>query len=929
MAGFETILSLTLAEESGDIAVNSIQKVHESIETVNNIGHADAITYFGLFLVIGAIGFMLYRSTGLGGLRRRNVSKNHRPSRSRHNELGSGDLASKAAIKRWLQRKDKYDTILPVGSLKGGDGFACKDGYLHIPREERNRHILIIAKTGSGKTTKAILPVLFNDCLCPDRSTIVIDSKPEMWDKLVGMTRKYNPKKNIMLFNPLDIARSMSWNILAKVENDTDAKLIANTIIMATEQPGAKADSPFFKNNALALLNAMMVGLLNDPTETLSMPRIHELVHGGMSSLCDWLEAHPHALRSSKTFVDLARSGSQNADTIMSELGMRLSAWDLSAIRATTGINELDLEKLISEPTLFIVELRESELEMLRPMANVIVVEILRFLTKRAENCPGHTLPRPVGFVIDEFASALGRLPDIHVKLNTLRSRNVSIVAAIQSIGQIKANYDKDADSVLTGFSTKILMPELDFQDAEWGSKETGTMTVRFNVASQGKNKRMIDVFASVNDNLQEQVQQRAVLTPDEIGKPADNAATFFMPNTPVFQGHLIPYYEVPDMIEKFKAGKDVQFSLRDKPIDLHEDFQAFAAKANAGAGGGGGKLAGEQAKKQLEETRTGIGWETSDQTSKDWWVSFEQANQHNLQVVVDLGNDLIKRGIDLSKFYAIYASSGASDLPGVIAAVDRFLLEEYKARIGWQTISPHARDWWVAFEQANSGNFPVVLELSKELLRREATIDDFFAAYVHTDFETVPEILNVLDQILGERKRSGLSPAPGTVSTTVQAQVAAPVQAQPQVAYQQPQYQQPPQQQPPQQQVQYQQPAYSQPAPVQQAPQYQPPVYQQSAYQPAYAESPYDGIDLFGEKPAPAETAPPAEETVSRKTSNQAAARGVHVESYYSMAEDLLRQGNFKDFDMLVQLAREDARFSPDDIEGLNTMRNRFSNAA
>src|SRR5262249_38810648 len=152
----------------------------------------------------------------------------------------------------------------------------------------------------------------------------------------------------------------------------------------------------------LAILNAIMVGLLKDPAETLSMPRIHELVQSGMKPLCSWLEQHPEAYRNTRTFVELARSGSQNADTIMSELSMRLSAWDLQAIRATTSVNEIDLEELINKPTLFVVELRESELEMLRPLANVIVVEILRFLTKRAESCPGSSLPRPVGLVIDE-----------------------------------------------------------------------------------------------------------------------------------------------------------------------------------------------------------------------------------------------------------------------------------------------------------------------------------------------------------------------------------------------------------------------------------------------------------------------------------------------------------------------------------------------
>jgi type IV secretion system protein VirD4 len=470
-----------------------------------------------------------------------------RPTRSDSNELGSGDLANNQQISKWVKPVGNDDTTLPVTDLRGSQGIAYKQANLIIPGEARNRHVLIIAKTGSGKTTKLILPVLYSDCMCRVRSTIVIDSKPEMWRKLAMMTRRYNPEKEIILFNPLDRARSLSWNILSKIEDDTDAKLIANTIIQATDNPSAKADSPFFKNNALMLLNAIMVGCLHDPNERLSMPRVHELVQSGMKSLCDWLEAHPHAIRNTRSFVDLARSGSQNADTIMSELGMRLSAWDLVAIRSTTFLDEVDLETLIAKPTLFIVELRESELEMLRPMANVIVVEMLRYLTKRAESCPGVRLPRPVSLVIDEFASALGRLPDIHVKLNTLRSRNVSIVAAIQSIAQVKANYADDSDSVLAGFSTKIFMPALDLQDSEFASKETGQMTIRFKTMSSGSNKKLTEVFASKNDGSQEQVQQRAVLTPDEIGRPVDNISTFFLPNTPVFQGHLVPYYKITE----------------------------------------------------------------------------------------------------------------------------------------------------------------------------------------------------------------------------------------------------------------------------------------------------------------------------------------------------------------------------------------------
>lgn len=654
-----------------------------------------------LYLVSVALESRRMASAGAGpGVLGRNLRRvfrrgaANRPERSKTNELGSGDLASTEQIAQWTQSKGKYETNLAVTDLRGNEGPAFKSANLIIPSGERNRHILTIAKTGGGKTSKMILPILYSDCLCPHRSTIVLDSKPEMWRKLAAMTRKYNPQKNIMLFNPLDTARSLSWNILSKIEDDTDAKLIANTIIMATDQPQAKSDSPFFRNNALMILNAIMVGLLNDPNEKLSMPRIHELVQSGMKNLCDWIEAHPHALRTGRTFVELARSGSQNADTIMSELGMRLSAWDLTAVRATTSSNELDLERLISEPSLFIIELRESEIEMLRPMANVIVVEILRFLTKRAEQCPGVSLPRPVGLVVDEFASSLGRLPDIHVKLNTLRSRNVSIVAAIQSIAQVKANYGDDADSVLAGFSTKILMPPLDIQDAEWASKETGQMTIRFKTASRGSNKKITEVFSNRNDGTQEQVQQRAVLTPDEIGRPADNISTFFMPNTPVFQGNLVPYFKVDTIrgrIEEFDS-EERELKLRTEAIQYSEALPT--AGAVSGGGGGGGAAAGlppgisntkgwtdEQILAKLVETRKKLDWDNTTGSARKWWEAFENENKHRNALVLRLAEELATRNATITEFFLAYVYSNTDNIQANLSYLDYTRLKKEEER--------------------------------------------------------------------------------------------------------------------------------------------------------------------------------------------------------------------------------------------------------
>lgn len=645
-----------------------------------------------LFVLIDLIKSGTFSVKNLKNLKTLFKKKGKRPLRSDGNELGSGDLATAEQIEKWTKTVGLGDTLLDVTNLRGSEGIAFKKTKLVISKDERNRHVLIIAKTGSGKTTKLILPVLYSDLMCPVRSTVIIDSKPEMWQKLAAMAKKYNPEKELILFNPLDTGRSLSWNILAKIENDTDAKLIANTIIMATDAPGSKGDSPFFRNNALAILNALMGGLLHDPNDVLSMPRIHELVQSGMKNLCNWLEAHPHALRTSRTFIELARAGSQNADTIMSELSMRLAAWDLSAIRATTSKAEFDLETLVSKPSLFIVELRESELEMLRPMANVVVVEILRFLTKRAESCPGHCLPRPVGLVIDEFASALGKLPDIHVKLNTLRSRNVSIVAAIQSTAQVKANYGDDGDSVLAGFSTKIFMPALDLVDSEFASKESGQMTIRFKTASLGKNKKLTEAFASKNDSTQEQVQQRAVLTADEIGRPVDNIATFFMPNTPVFQGFLTPYYESADLAARFKEfSRAPELQLRSEPIYYEDKLpEAGPPPEQAQAAGALPQNITDttgweptKLREKLEELKAQIDYEGCSPSAKKWWLAFEGENDEKLGLVFRLAEELKNRKATVNEFFLAYVYSNTDNIMANLNFMDytRLKKAQEKAR--------------------------------------------------------------------------------------------------------------------------------------------------------------------------------------------------------------------------------------------------------
>jgi hypothetical protein len=274
----------------------------------------------------------------------------------------------------------------------------------------------------------------------------------------------------------------------------------------------------------------------------------------------------------------------------------------------------------------------------------------------------------------------------------------VSIVAAIQSTAQVKANYQDDSDSVLAGFSTKIFLPPLDLVDAEWASKESGQMTIRFQTQSTGANRKMIEIFASRNDGTQEQVQQRAVLTPDEIGRPTDNISTFFMPNTPVFQGHLIPYFKIPEMLKRLQEfdSDDKELKLRTSPIEYEETAPVAAAQSGGGPGGAAASTNGlppgitnttgwsaEQIDKKLAEVKKNLDWDNTTGSARKWWDAFENENKTRMPLVVRLAEELQVRKATITEFFLAYVYSNTDNIQANLSYLDytRLKKEEEKKK--------------------------------------------------------------------------------------------------------------------------------------------------------------------------------------------------------------------------------------------------------
>ena len=183
-------------------------------------------------------------------------------------------------------------------------------------------------------------------------------------------------------------------------------------------------------------------------------------------------------------------------------------------------------------------------------------------------------------------------------------------------------------------------------------------------------------------------------MTPDEIGRPAQKQATFFMPETPVFQGHLTPYYQIPTMlndIDKYST-EEYEVKLRTSPITYEEVEQPLPQKVQTAPATGVQPNAGQPIAKI---TPNKVAARPSDQ---ELWKAL---------------NELKDKTLD------------------------------------WENTKGDAKKWWEAFEEENKTRIALVLKVAQEIASRKASITDFFLAYVYSNTDNIQATLAYLDYTL------------------------------------------------------------------------------------------------------------------------------------------------------------------------------------
>jgi hypothetical protein len=521
-----------------------------------------------------------------------------RPARPRRAMFGGARLARREDLAALLKPEPgELLSELPLYAAlveSAPDGAALEPivyPSLWLPEELRTRHLLAIGQTGCGKTTRLIYPLLASD-LAQRRAVIAFDAKGKKLLPVVeGLAALHRPSQKVHLLNFRDPARSLKWNPVQGIQTEGEAHDVAFKICTLVDR-GSEREGAFWLNNSIDLLTGILFALATDPKERPSVARARQIVHQSVSDLARFAQAHPEVGVLARV-VDLYRDANTTAACVLQDLRMRLSSFMDERVCATTdsGPGQIDVDGLLREGGVLIVEVNETDVGKLRQVINLFMNHLFARLIGLAADRGGR-LPLPCSLFLDEFASAVGRIDEMEVRLNTLRERGVSVTAAVQSIAQLGI-YGAAAPQVLAGFASKVYFAGLECADAEYASRQAGVTTVLAPTEEEdetawGRPARGVPVA-------------RALLLPEEVARPTNHPtfgppATLFLADTHPVQVYLRPAWDLP---------------VLSKLLDPEEPAPAPDPLA--------------QVKRRIGLLKRKYGWASASEEGRTWWNAFEQ----------------------------------------------------------------------------------------------------------------------------------------------------------------------------------------------------------------------------------------------------------------------------------------------------------------
>ena len=335
------------------------------------------------------------------------------------------------------------------------------------PKNARNKNVLVVGGSGSGKTRYFIKPNLLQ---CTSKSHpvsfVVTDPKGGLIQEC-GLALLKNGYK-IRTMNTINFHKSMRYNPFAYVHSEKDILKLVTTLMTNTKGEGSGGD-PFWEKSERLLLTALIAYLHYEaPVEEQNFATLLEMLNTMQVLEDDEEYQNPVDL----LFEELAKkkpnsfagrqyklyklAAGKTAKSILISCGARLSPFDIQEIRDATMYDELELDKLGDRKTALFLIMSDTD-STFNFLISMIYSQLFNLLCDKADDVYGGKLPVHVRCLIDECAN-IGQIPQLEKLVATIRSREISACLVLQTRSQLKAIYKDNADTIVGNMDSQIFL---------------------------------------------------------------------------------------------------------------------------------------------------------------------------------------------------------------------------------------------------------------------------------------------------------------------------------------------------------------------------------------------------------------------------------------------------------------------------------------
>ena len=352
------------------------------------------------------------------------------------------------------------------------------------PKYARNKNIVVIGGSGSGKTRFFVKPsVMQMNC-----SMVITDPKGTLIEECGKMLAKGPPKRDkdgnvikdksrkvvyepyvIKVLNTINFSKSLHYNPFAYIRSEKDILKLVTTIIVNTKGEGEKASEDFWVKAEKLLYTALiafiwyegdeeeknlntLLDLLNE-SETREEDETYQNPVDMMFQELEERDPQHFAVRQYKKYKMAA---GKTAKSILISCGARLAPFDIAELREIMSYDEMELDKIGDRKTALFLIMSDTDTTFNFVIA-MLQSQLFNLLCDKADDEYGGRLPVHVRVIADEFAN-IGQIPQFDKLIATIRSREISASIILQSQSQLKAMYKDSADTILGNCDTTLFL---------------------------------------------------------------------------------------------------------------------------------------------------------------------------------------------------------------------------------------------------------------------------------------------------------------------------------------------------------------------------------------------------------------------------------------------------------------------------------------